>query len=390
MSEHSTIDKHGIKILHLIDSLSIYGAEAMLLSLMEQQLKIGINPVLGSIGRKAEKEKLIEAAARSIEVPVARFSACKGIDLLSGIKIIRWARLNKISAIHTHGYKPNLLIAFFPKKWRKVPIIRTLHGWTNITNLSKDGIYQILDILSLRFTEKLISVSNAMLQKYPLLNTSLQIQIIENGIKEPEFKFPKDDEIHKDKIYSFGKDSYSLLSIGRLSKEKGYDNLILGLALLIREGLDLKLCIIGEGPERKHLETIIKEQNLQERVFLAGYRQNAYRFMPFFDSYILSSYTEGLPITILEAMHMELPIIATKVGSIPEVLEGGKSGLLIYNNKPTCICANLKIFIKDVKGRDERVKRAKLRAQSTYSAKAMGQKYKNAYLQLIQSRYKYY
>lgn len=379
----NTCDKPPIKILHLIDSGGIYGAEVMLLNLIEQQLKRSIVPVLGSVGRKGEEERSIEAAASELEIQVVRFIATKGVDLLAGINIIRWAKDNEINIIHTHGYKPNLLTAFFPRKWRKIPIVRTLHGWTNITKWSKDGLYQMLDLLSLRFTESLFAVSSAMLKKPPLFNnSSLQVQIIENGIKAPEINGAIHDELKEDKIYHFCKDSHMLLSIGRLSEEKGFDKLILAVSLLIDEGIDVKLCIIGEGPQRDRLEALITEYNLQDRVLLAGYRERAFCFMPFFATYVLSSYTEGLPITILEAMHMGIPIVATKVGGVPEALDGGQAGILLDSNEPTHICAHIKMFIKDIQQRDAMIKKARKRAQTIYSATIMEQKYRNAYLQL--------
>lgn len=371
------------KIFHLITSDGVYGAEVMLLNLIAQQIKIGIAPVLGSIGRKGEGEKPIEALVRHMEVPVFRFTATKGIDLLAGAKIIRWAKENKISIIHTHGYKPNLLVAFFPRWWRRIPILRTLHGWTNPNKYSRKGVYQLLDIFSLRFTDALFAVSEAMLKKPPHLNTSLNVQVIENGIAEPQINSTTLEKSKNDLIYSFCTNSHMLLSIGRLSEEKGFANLILGVARLVREGVDIKLCIIGEGPQREQLESLIRKQNLQDEVLLAGYRENAYRFMPFFDTYILSSYTEGLPITILEAMHMGVPIVATRVGGVPEVLDCGNAGSFLCSNDPTEIYTHLKMFVKNIQKRKDIIQKAKVRAKSIYSAEIMGQKYKNAYLKLL-------
>ena len=371
-----------LKLMHLIDSGGIYGAEVMLLNLIEEQLRNGLNPVLGSIARKGEEERPIETAVKSLGVKNVRFTASKGIDMLAGIKIISWAKKNKIKIIHTHGYKPNLLIAFFPRKWSKISIIRTLHGWTNTAKWSKSGIYQMLDVLSLRYTEALFAVSSAMLTKPPLLNSALHVQIIDNGIKKPKISNFSREEIKSDPIVRFCTNSHMLLSIGRLSKEKGFNNLIQGVALLIHDGVDVRLCIIGEGPQRECLEVQIKEHNLQDRVLLAGYRENATRFIPLFATYVLSSYTEGLPITILEAMHMGIPIVATKVGGVPETLDYGQTGSLLDSNDPTLIYTHIKMFIEEKQKRDAMIERAKIRAQTIYSATIMERKYYNAYLQL--------
>ncbi len=370
------------RVLHLIDCIGIYGAEIMLLNLMEQQQKGDIIPILGSFRNKRETERPIESIAKKIGIPVEIFETTKGINLIYGIKIIKWAKENNISVIHTHGFKPNLLISFFPKKWRKIPILRTLHGWTSTTKWSKIGLYQLLDFFSLKFTDAIIVVSSAMAEKPPLLNSSLKIQVIPNGIKEPEIKSLKTNIDNTDEIFNFCNDSHKLLSIGRLSEEKGFDNLINSLVQLVKEGIDVKLCIIGEGPQRGDLESIIKKNNLQDKVLLAGYRENACKYMPLFDTYVLSSYTEGLPITILEAMHLGLPIIATKVGGVPKALNFGEAGLLLDDNNPESLSTNIKAFIEDIKKRKEMVVKAKNLAKSVYSSENMGQKYNEAYLQI--------
>lgn len=374
-----------LKVLHLIDAKGFYGAEVMLLNLIEQQLLGKVIPVLGVLLRSGDVERPIESVARSSGIPAIRFTVRRGIDFLGGIKIIRWAKKNGISVVHTHGFTPNLIVGFLPKQWRKIPIVRTLHGWTNTKKWSKMGLYQMLDIFGLRFIEAIFAVSSAMLAKPPLENSSLKLQVIENGINAPEYNPPVSSEMNSDSIYRFcSSSSHKILSIGRLSTEKGFDNLILGVDLLVNAGIDVKLCIIGEGPQRQQLEALIDEKKLSKVVFIAGYREKAFRFMPFFDTYILTSHSEGLPITILEAMHMGIPIVATKVGGVPEALDGGKAGSLLHSNNPVDIAQHLMIFInKDARQKEKIIEKAKERVHNIYSVVNMEKKYKDAYVQTL-------
>jgi glycosyltransferase involved in cell wall biosynthesis len=371
------------KILHLIDSPGIYGAEVMLLALISQQKMFGILPILGSFYYANEPERDIELLAKNSKIQVKRFSTSKGISLRNGFKVIQWAKKNNIDIIHIHSVKQNIQIALIPKKWRKIPIIRTLHGWINTTRFSKAGVYQALDMLCLRFTDRIYTVSGAMLTKPPLLGSSLKVEVIENGILEPQFNKGACYIEKEDPIYNFCDRSHLLLSIGRLSEEKGFVNLIKAIHLLISNGIRVKLCIIGDGPQRRQLEKLINQLNLNDIVLLSGYRKNAFRFMSIFDIYILSSFTEGLPITVLEAMHMGIPIVATQVGGVPEVLEWGESGLLLSSNNPKEICRHLQEILNDKKKQRQLVDKARQRAVNVYSATIMTQKYNNAYEELL-------
>jgi len=90
-----------------------------------------------------------------------------------------------------------------------------------------------------------------------------------------------------------------------------------------------KFLIIGEGKEKKRLENLIKKYNLEDMVFLLGRIPDAYKYLKAFDVFVLPSLKEGFPWIILEAMAAEIPIIATNVGAIPEIIENGKEGILI-------------------------------------------------------------
>ena len=373
-----------LKILHLIDSEGIYGAEMVVLNLISYQIKNNITPIIGSICGK-DYNKGLDIIGEKLKISVVRFSAARGVDIIAGFKILNWAKRNNVTLIHTHGFKPNLLTVFFPKWWREIPIVRTLHGWTNLNKFSKLGVYQKLDIMSLHFTERLIAVTNAMLRVPPLVNSSLNIDVIENGIAPPNIEATLLENSKNDSIYNFSNNSHMLLSIGRLSEEKGFFNLITAVSQLIKEGVDLKLCIIGEGPQRKLLENLIAKLGVKENIFLPGYRDSAYRFIPFFNTFILSSYTEGLPISLLEAMHVGIPVFATRVGGIPEALDYGNAGFLIDNNDPNLISYNLKVFIMNFHKRNEFVQAAQKRAQTIYSSEAMGRKYTKAYFLTLSS-----
>lgn len=106
--------------------------------------------------------------------------------------------------------------------------------------------------------------------------------------------------------------------------------------------------IIGDGDDREKLENLIKTKGLEKKIFLLGRLSEAYKFLPAFDLFILSSLKEGFPWSVIEAMAAKLPVIATVVGAVPEIIDDGKNGLLVKPGNAAQIAAKIKeILIND-------------------------------------------
>src|SRR5215475_5601142 len=126
-------------------------------------------------------------------------------------------------------------------------------------------------------------------------------------------------------------ESFRLLSVGRLAAPKGYAILIAAVALLRERGRNVRLTLVGEGQQRALLEELIARHGLGDVVRLTG-ALNHERVMDYYqasDAFVLSSFLEGVPVVLMEAMAMELPCVATWVTGIPEIIESGLEGLLV-------------------------------------------------------------
>ncbi|MDM8561464.1 glycosyltransferase family 4 protein [Candidatus Parabeggiatoa sp. HSG14] len=124
---------------------------------------------------------------------------------------------------------------------------------------------------------------------------------------------------------------YEVLCVGRLVPVKGQFLLIEAVARLINEGRQLRLRLVGDGPDRQRLEDEVKQQQLTEQVIFEG-AINQDRILEFYNSadiFILASFAEGLPIVLMEAMAMEIPCITTHITGIPELITNGKNGILV-------------------------------------------------------------
>lgn len=224
--------------------------------------------------------------------------------------------------------------------WCKSPkIIYRIGGWAfkEPKNIIVKKIYFWMEKISAPFKD-IIIVNSEFDHQLAIKNKITKpekIITIYNGINLNETKFfPK--EIAKKFITSkIPNTKYKIPNtifvgtIANLYKNKGLDFLILAIARIKKSQLNWRFMIIGEGPERQKLQKLIEKLELENYVILTGKISGAYRYLKAFDLFVLPSVKEGQPWAVLEAMAADLPIVATNIAGIPEMIENEKSGLLV-------------------------------------------------------------
>jgi len=374
-----------VKVLHIIDSQGIYGAEMVLLNLMREQEQMGLNPILGSIGDLIDPEIPLEIEALRRGLKVARFRMTRGYNLSGSLRIVRFAINQKIDLFHSHGYKGNILLGSLPRRLRKIPIISTLHGWTSIKKISKIWLYDCLDKICLRRIDAVVRVTSVNSGTWnSRILKGLKTFVVENGI--PLLPFDVESVIRKDPLtVEFCRNVFVIGSIGRLSEEKGITQLIQAMHLLSAKKEDYKAVIIGEGPQRGKLENMMKRTGLSHRVMLTGYREKAFQYLPLFDVFVLPSITEGLPITILEAMQAGIPIVASPVGGVSQVLRNGQYGTLVEPGNPDALAGAISYLRQNPDTAREMAQRAKEFALVRYSSRRMAEDYHEVYEHVLRN-----
>jgi glycosyltransferase involved in cell wall biosynthesis len=154
-----------------------------------------------------------------------------------------------------------------------------------------------------------------------------QITTIPNGV-DPELFYPREDRKDIRKRLNLSTDLPVLVSVGRLTRPKGYPYLLTALALIPPEERPL-VVIVGDGPDRDDLESKTRTLKLENTVRLLGTRHDVPALLAAADIFVLASLWEGLPLALLEAMASGLPSVVTAVGENPKVIEDGKSGILV-------------------------------------------------------------
>jgi len=372
-----------MRILHLIHSEGIYGAERILLYLAHEQQQLGHEPIIGSIRDPGTEETPFEALARSRGVRVVRIRIAPRPTPGVVRYLLQTVRTLTPDVLHSHGYKPNILLGPLPRRVRG-PMLATLHGWTAARVLSALWLYEQLDRLSLRRIDTVVVVARSMLQ-LPMLRTITPERrlVIENGIppltqRLADLTAGGAPPLPHD-LVEFVARRPTLVAIGRLSPEKGFFQLVEAFARARSgDGDSLQLLIVGEGAERGPLTHRIAELQLSDSTRLAGYVEGADRLLAHAAGFVMSSLTEGMPLVLLEAMQWRVPIVATTVGAIPEILQGGR-GVLIPPNDVAKLAEGLLRVAHSERGSADGLGSSNQAAAEPYNSKRMAARYLDAY-----------
>jgi glycosyltransferase involved in cell wall biosynthesis len=375
-----------MKILHIIDSGGLYGAEVMLLNLMAEQVKLGLEPVLVSIGEHHNEEKPLEKEARRRGLQVKTFRMLPGPNIAGALRVLRYARQNRFDLLHSHGYKGNILFGFIPGKIRRLPMVNTVHGWTWTGGMTRMMIYEWLDSMSLAFMDRVVLVNEAMKDHARLRKRSrLAVEVVANGIPVESLPDSRADKMELNlEILDFCREGYTIGAIGRLSQEKGFDVLLEAVAGLVTEGRDVRLALLGEGGLRGRLEDKVKALGLGQRVLMPGYVKSAGNYLSYFKLFVMPSLTEGLPIVLLEAMRAGVPIAASRVGGIPNVLDEGRAGLLLEPGNVEALKRGIAEVIMNPAEAEQRLHAARKRVREEFSSRIMAEKYLEIYRRVVQ------
>ncbi|MFT5249009.1 MAG: glycosyltransferase involved in cell wall biosynthesis [bacterium] len=300
-----------MKILHLIDSGGLYGAEQMLLALTEEQIKQGLQPVILSCGLPDEADKALEIEAEKRNIPVIKWRMKSGLNFKGAWEIIKRAQKEQVDIFHSHGYKFNILFAIFPRFVQKKPFLTTVHGYVHAPKYSASWVYQILDKICLKQMHRVVFVSQQTQKSFLSLKN---FNVISNGISTTiQSKIELNER--------FDGHSIKLLAVGRLAVEKGFEFILQAIYDANMAGKKISVDIMGTGNELDNLQKMVQTLKLNSNVKFLGFIEEPSRYFYAYDALIMPSLTEGLPITLLEALREKLPVLASNVGEIPFVLE---------------------------------------------------------------------
>ena len=282
----------------------------------------GLLKALDKIGISTRRLKYLRRGINPI------FDFCLGI-----IEIYRLIKKEKPDVLFLCSSKAGAVGGFAGRLARVPKIIYRIGGWTfnDPWPKWKKKIYIWIEKFSAKFKDIIINnaKSDTEQAKKMGIKPKKEILTIYNGIDTNNLKFLDREEARKE-ILGGSVSGWQLIGvIANLYPAKGLEYLIEAASIIRNRFVSIKFIVIGEGMERLKLKELIKKYNLEGSFFLVGAVSDAYKYLKAFDIFVLPSVKEGFPWVILEAMAAGVPIVATKVGAIPEIIEDKKTALLV-------------------------------------------------------------
>lgn len=367
-------------IVHLIYRLDYGGMETVLVDLINQ---MGDTPyrhaVICLAGYSDFRNRL-----RSPEVAVFDLNKRAGKDLASYARL--WRLLRRLRPALVNTYNVATLDLAPVARLAGCRVVHAEHGWA-VRQEQVPAKYVYLRRVMRPFVDRFVVVSRdlgAWLQRAVGV-PEVKLACIHNGV-DPEMAVRARAEARR--RLGIPVDAYVMGTVARLDPVKAQGLLIQAMAeSAIRDvPRAQRLYIVGEGPERPRLESLIREHNLGEQVQLIGARDDVPEWLSAFDVFVLPSFNEGISIAALEAMAAGLPVVAAQVGGNPEVVLSGITGQLVPVGDVPALAQALAHYRDDPETAIAHGRAGRERMRSEFSLAAMVERYRHLYDEIIDIR----
>jgi glycosyltransferase involved in cell wall biosynthesis len=349
-----TNESSKIKVAYIVTPVDFGGAEKVSLTFLRNVDQTLFDIHVVTLIRPWEKynfltDALCKAGYKVNKVPVANKPKEQGRDHFRMLRCCRlihtFLKKGAFDLIHTHGYFADIIVTP-SSKLLGIPHLSTCHGF--ISDGGALRFYNMIDRLMLRFSDKVIAVSNEV--QRDLIKSGVRapnIVVIQNAVEMDSQDALEQIRVANRKLLRVNDNKFVIGYVGRLSKEKGVRYLIEAATLLHKKGIKVTTVIIGDGPEKQGLEDLSRSSGTQDSVIFLGFEEQPERWLPTMDAFILPSLTEGTPMALLEAMSYGLPVIASAVGGIPDIVESMRNGILTPAGQAQGIANSVSILMED-------------------------------------------
>ena len=351
------------KVLHLRASVGLYGAERAILVLTAQRPDSMVIGVLDD-ARSGHVELADEGLAQGLMA--LRIPCAGAIDPLLPARILRVIREHDIEIVHSHGYKPTLYGLPAARLARRRLVV-TLHGKTALSQAVNR--YERLEMRLLRRVDAVACVSPILAEEARKRAGKVPVAYVPNGIDVERARLLAELPRPIPEPY--------FVMVGRLSPEKGFDVLLDAVTQvkLKLAAASARVVAIGDGALREPLAQEIAARGLSDLVELRGFDPQPAMWMKHSLGVLMPSHTEGLPYTALECMALGRPLVATRVGALPELLEEGACGILVPPKAPEALAEAMTTLLESPDEGDRLGEAAFAAVQAQWSAAVMARRY---------------
>lgn len=384
--------KEKIRVLHIITRLDKGGsADNTLLSVL------GLNKEVFKVDLLSGKTnfpspKLIQLKEQNLiqykEIgQLARaIHPFKDISALS--QLYQYIKKGRYDIVHTHSSKAGLLGRLAARMAGVKHIIHTPHGhiFYGYYGRCLSFMFIILERWAARFTEKIITLTNAGKEEHVQykIAPAHKFITIHSGLELGSLQ-PSDTKNDVAKEFNIDKSDKLIGTVARLVPIKGHEFLLKAAPLVLQHYPNTTFLLIGDGPLRKKLENLAQQLNFFDKIVFSGMREDIPRLLNAIDIFVLPSLNEGMGRVLIEAMVLAKPIVATRVGGVPDVVEDGSSGLLVPPADPDALADAICTIMKNPALASKLASHAAIRSQK-FSHTEMIRQLENLYKSVMSSK----
>ncbi|HXH02177.1 MAG TPA: glycosyltransferase [Candidatus Competibacteraceae bacterium] len=311
-----------MRVLHLRSSAGFFGAERVLTTLLAALPGHGVAPLLVTVQNYRSGDRALLEAAQGAGIATLELPCGGRLSPRTLRQLLQVAREQGMQCIHTHDYKSHAY-GWLAARRLGLPLVATLHGWISID--ARLRLYQRVERLLLGGYDAVVTVSPSMSEQVRRWQPR-RLYTIANGV-DTELFHPRRPALGRER-WGLAAEHFLFGTVARLSPEKGQWLLLEAFARIVPHQPRARLLLVGEGPQRAALEQTVRHLGLEGRVVFAGQQGAIEHLLHDLDCYVSPSLTEGMPMIILEAMASGVPVIASRVGALPEML-ADEAGVLV-------------------------------------------------------------
>lgn len=297
-----------------------------------------------------------------------------------------WLRDKDIDLLHTHRYKENILGALLKRAGMTRHLIQTIHGssepFRGIRYFKSILTGALNAIATNHYFDRVITVSQDLKERLGQKIKNGEFVTIHNSVDISSIAPTKpSDKIRNELGIRSGQPVIG--TAGRMVPIKGFDILLSAAQKFLKERPEAIFIIAGDGPLKSRLERQAKELGIAENVKFLGFRDDIVDVINCLDIFVISSYHEGIPTAVLEAMSLNKVVVSTAVGGINEIITDGISGVLVNPADPSALAgACLKVLRDKTLGDNLRIQ-AKQRVEEEFSAELQAARTLEVYKEIV-------
>jgi glycosyltransferase involved in cell wall biosynthesis len=328
---------------------------------------------LGTLGQELQSEGF----------PVSVLGRETGVDWDCSRRLAAQLRRQRVDLIHAHQYTPFFYAATARLLYRRPSLLFTEHGrhYPDYPRRKR----MVANRLLLERRDRVVGVGRAV-RRALIENEGIpgkSIRVIYNGIDTDRFVPSPVERYQVRRDLGLDLHDFVIMQVARLDPLKDHLTAVRAMELLSRRCRQARLVIVGEGPLGGIIEEAVRKRSLEAHVRFLGLRQDVPRLLAAADVCLLSSISEGIPLTLIEAMAVGLPVVATNVGGVAEVVEDGRTGLLAPHGDHEALARHLFQYAEAPALRQEMGQLGRERAQAAFSESHMHAEYHELYLQML-------